>query len=73
MSHYHHWRIAEANGPMSDGTCACGAVKRFPNSEAAAFEMAGRGFSFGNMTPSPGGNTKGAPVSSRSAERTMAR
>jgi hypothetical protein len=25
------------------------------------------------MTPSPGGNTKGAPVSSRSAERTMAR
>ncbi len=31
-THAHHWKIAEANGPMSIGTCrTCGAAKLFKN------------------------------------------
>ncbi|MEX0783630.1 MAG: hypothetical protein WD557_13380 [Dehalococcoidia bacterium] len=30
--HFHHWRIEEANGPRSVGTCKyCGAEKQFKN------------------------------------------
>jgi hypothetical protein len=31
-AHQHHWIIAEANGPMSDGVCkGCGVLRAFPN------------------------------------------
>lgn len=30
-SHAHSWRIEEANGPVSMGTCPCGAEKEFKN------------------------------------------
>lgn len=33
MSHAHHWRIGEADGPTSDGQClTCGATREFQNS-----------------------------------------
>ena len=29
--HLHHWHIEEAHGPLSVGTCSCGAVRQFRN------------------------------------------
>ena len=29
--HSHYWIIEEAHGPLSTGTCRCGAVKQFHN------------------------------------------
>jgi len=32
LEHSHHWVIAEANGPSSDGACKhCDAHRNFPN------------------------------------------
>lgn len=38
----HRWRIEEAEGPTSEGTCAnCGEMRMFPNTEEAAHVLKG--------------------------------